>query len=174
MKTLIIIDMQEDFTRGALFNQSAIDIIPSIVEKIKNHNGPIILTRDTHYENYLNTPEGKLLPVPHCIEGTSGHEIVKEILDVIPDNAIILNKPTFGYNGWDTINTKEFEILKNSDEIELVGTCTDICVVSNALILKSKFPEPNYIVDSNCCAGLTPEKHEAALEVMRSCQITVL
>ncbi len=163
-KTLIVIDMQNDFIDGALGTKEAQAIVDNVKKKIDEYekNGDeIIFTRDTHQNDYLETPEGKKLPVIHCIEGTYGWEIAEGLER---ENARYINKPTFGYTGWDEMN---FE------EIELVGLCTDICVVSNALILKAQFPDSKISVDSSCCAGVTPETHNSALETMKMCQIEI-
>ena len=170
MKILIVVDMQNDFVTGSLANPDAEAIIPGIAKKIAEYekNGDrIIFTRDTHKANYLETPEGKALPVPHCINGTKGWLVVDELNHPECEH---INKPTFGYRYW------EYDLgdMPKIDEIELVGTCTDICVLSNAIILKTQFPNVPITVDSSCCAGVTPEKHAAALEVMRSCQINVI
>lgn len=169
MKILIVVDMQNDFVTGALANPVAKAIVPKIakkIEKYKRKKDRIIFTRDTHNSDYLDTPEGEALPIPHCINGTWGWLVVDELSH--PECKHI-NKPTFGYRYW------EYDIYDGNDltEIELVGTCTDICVISNALILKAVCPNIKISVDSSCCAGLTPEKHAAALEVMKSCQINV-
>ena len=163
-KTLIVVDMQKDFVDGSLGTKEAVGILENLKNKIEEYrrNGDeIIFTRDTHQENYMSTNEGKHLPVIHCIEGTPGWEIYEGLY---VDGAEVVNKPSFGYTGW---NKYSFE------EVELIGLCTDICVISNALIIKALFPEIRVSVDSNCCAGVTPEKHEAALETMRSCQVEV-
>lgn len=166
-KALIVIDMQKDFVDGALANPSAQAIVSAIADRITAYDGDVIATRDTHAENYLDTAEGKKLPVPHCIRSTDGWEIVPEIAAALSRrNALVLDKPTFGYLGWD--------MLGEYTEIELVGTCTDICVVSNALILKAMFPDLNVKVRSSLCAGTTAENHEAALQTMRMCQCEVL
>lgn len=165
-KTLIVIDMQNDFVTGALANPTAETIIPNIKKKIEEYerNGDkIIFTRDTHRSNYLETTEGKYLPVPHCIHGTWGWLVVDELNH--PEYYHV-NKTTFGYPHWEYENDLE--------EIELVGTCTDICVISNALILKAQFPNANITVDASCCAGVTPESHQAALTTMKMCQINVI
>ena len=165
MKTLIVIDMQNDFIDGSLGTKEAVEIVPAVKEKIKEYreNGDeVIFTRDTHHDNYLNTNEGHYLPVVHCIENTPGWEI-KEGLYF--EGAEIINKPSFGYTGW---SGRSFE------EIEIIGLCTDICVVSNALILKALFPEIKISVDSKCCAGVTPDSHNAALETMKMCQIEII
>lgn len=163
-KTLIVIDMQNDFIDGSLGTAEAVKIVPNVrrkIEEYKNNNDEIIFTRDTHGENYLDTPEGKKLPVVHCVKGTKGWQIAGG-LDV-PD-AIHIDKPSFGYTKWDKFSF---------DKIELVGLCTDICVVSNALILKALFPNAEICVDSSCCAGVTPKTHTSALETMKMCQIDV-
>lgn len=169
-KALIVIDMQNDFVTGSLANKAAEKIVEPIVKKIKEYDGTVILTRDTHTSNYLKTAEGKSLPVEHCIQGSSGWEIVDKIAGEAAkkkDNRII-NKPTFGLPYSFAWNLEEYS------SVEIVGTCTDICVVSNALILKALYPDLQIKVLSDMCAGLTKEKHEAALEVMRSCQIEVI
>ncbi len=166
-KALIIIDMQRDFVDGALANPMAQAIVPAIVEYANSFDGDVIATRDTHAENYLESSEGKRLPVVHCVHGTLGHEIVPEISALLTKkNAKIVDKPTFGYLGWD--------FLKDYDEVTLVGTCTDICVVSNALVLKAKFPDLNVRVNGALCAGTTTENHQAALQVMACCQVEIL
>ncbi|MCR5404097.1 MAG: cysteine hydrolase [Butyrivibrio sp.] len=168
---LVVIDMQKDFIDGALGTGEAVAIVPSVISKIKEYDvRNIFATRDTHGPEYFTTQEGKYLPVEHCIEGTSGWEIEESIAKLL-ENAVIINKPTFG-------STKLAEILKSISEkeeieIELVGLCTDICVVSNALLLKACMPEVKISVDASCCAGVTPQKHQAALETMRSCQIQI-
>ena len=167
-KTLIVIDMQNDFVTGSLANPAAQAIIPNIKRKIEEYEregNEIIFTRDTHKANYLDTTEGKHLPVPHCIYGTWGWLIVDELN--YPGYPHI-NKTTFGYPHW------AYKDDFDENEIELVGTCTDICVVSNALILKAEFPNANITVDASCCAGVTPESHQAALTTMKMCQINVI
>ena len=164
-KTLIVIDMQNDFIDGSLGTAEAVNIVGNVVSKIQEYNSrgdEIIFTRDTHHENYMETNEGKHLPVVHCIEGTKGWEI-REELDT--EGAKIINKPSFGYTGW-----KDFDF----EEVELVGLCTDICVVSNALMIKAHFPEIKVSVDASCCAGVTPESHEAALKTMQMCQVEII
>ena len=164
MKTLIVVDMQKDFVDGALGTTEAVGILTNVKNKIKEYidNGDeVIFTRDTHHENYLDTNEGKHLPVVHCIEGSDGWQIYEGLY---VDGCKIIDKPSFGYMGW---NEFKFE------EVELIGLCTDICVVSNALILKALFPEIKVSVDSKCCAGVTVESHEAALKTMGMCQVEV-
>lgn len=165
-KALIVIDMQNDFIGGALANPMASDIVTPIADRIRGFDGNVIATRDTHSEEYLSTPEGKKLPVPHCIKGTEGWQIADEIAEALREkNAVVLDKPTFGYLGW--------ELLSPYDEVELIGTCTDICVVSNALVLKAKFPALTVKVNAALCAGTTKQNHDAALQVMRCCQVDV-
>ncbi len=165
MKALLVIDMQYDFIDGALGTNEAQKIVASVRKKIEQRlsdGWEVIYTRDTHGEDYLSTPEGKKLPVVHCIKDTNGWQIADGLYK---EGCRIIDKPTFGYMHWD-----EFSFEK----IELVGLCTDICVVSNALILKAMFPEAKISVDSVCCAGVTPETHAAALKTMQMCQIEVI
>lgn len=178
-KITIVIDMQNDFLTGSLANPDAVSIIPSVLDQIKNSDY-VMYTRDTHGENYLETQEGKNLPVPHCVEGTHGWQIVDE-LD--PHNITdikmwhIVNKPTFGYvNIWNGLVGNFPDLVLNNEGVEVTfcGTCTDICVISNALIVKSLYPELVVNVKADACAGLTPEKHKAALDVMNSCQINII
>lgn len=180
-KVLVVVDMQNDFVTGSLANTAAQAIIPNIKNQIQSGNYDCkVFTQDTHQKNYLNSLEGKNLPIPHCITGTWGHEIVPDLISGLSefDDYITLEKDTFGWNGdWARVFagfTPYISHVVEPTEITLVGTCTDICVVSNALAMKAQFPEAKVRVIANCCAGLTPEKHEAALEVMRSCQIEVI
>lgn len=172
-KCLIIIDMQNDFIDGSLSNKSAQDIIPAILEELRTGGYEhIVFTRDTHTKNYLNTPEGKSLPIEHCIMGTEGWELNQEILEDACfecDSISFFDKPTFGSLGL----LSHIQSQGDFDEVVVCGTCTDICIVSNVLILKTMKPDLNITVLGNACAGLTPEKHQAALEVMKSCQINV-
>lgn len=164
-RTLIVVDMQNDFIDGSLGTKEAQAIVENVKKKIEQYrtNGDeIIFTRDTHQTDYLQTPEGRKLPVEHCIEGTHGWEIPDGI--DLPE-CVHIDKPTFGWTKW---NQYKF------DRVEIVGLCTDICVVSNALILKAYFPEAEICVDASCCAGVTPESHEAALVTMKMCQIEVV
>lgn len=164
-KTLIVIDMQNDFIDGSLGTKEAQAIVPNVKKKIEEYNARgdmIIFTRDTHSDFYLETNEGRHLPVKHCIYGTDGWKIA-DGLEV--ENCMYIDKPTFGWINWQHYN---FE------EIELAGLCSDICVISNALILKAMFPEIEITVDASCCAGVTPESHNAALTTMKMCQINVI
>ena len=172
---LIVIDMQRDFISGALANKDAEGIVSALREKIRGFSGRVIFTRDTHGENYLSTMEGKNLPVPHCIAGTAGHEIEPSLLSAAEENpnatAEVMDKPNFG------AGTRLYDVIMAGDapgKIFFTGTCTDICVVSNALILKSLLPETPMAIFKDLCAGLTKEKHEAALSVMGSCQIEII
>ncbi len=163
---LIVVDMQKDFVDGALGTPEALAILPRVRQKIEEYhkNGDaVIFTRDTHGENYMNTSEGKHLPVPHCIKGTDGWQIY-DGLDIA--GAEIIDKPSFGYMDWQKHIANEGAL-----SIELIGLCTDICVVSNALILKATFPEATVKVDPLACAGVTPASHEAALVTMKMCQV---
>lgn len=168
MKVLIVVDMQKDFITGPLGTPEAQAIVPNVAAKIRQYKEDedfVVYTIDSHSDDYLNTNEGKHLPIKHCIVGTDGWMIPAEI-DFLDTSHII--KPSFGYDKW-----KEFFGDEFVEEIELVGLCTDICVVSNALILKALFPEIRISVDASCCAGTTPLNHKAALTVMKSCQIEV-
>lgn len=171
-KVLVVVDMQKDFVDGALGSSEAIAIVDNVVEKIENFDGDIIATYDTHYDNYMDTQEGKKLPVKHCIKGTEGWEFDKKVQAALDKKGYrAVCKPTFG-------SVDLVEIIRNYDvndiEVELIGLCTDICVVSNALLLKANYPEMPMKVDAKCCAGVTPAKHNAALETMASCQIEIL
>ncbi len=164
-KTLIVVDMQNDFIDGSLGTKEAQSIVVNVrkkIEKYRANGDEIIFTRDTHTEDYLDTPEGKKLPVIHCVKGTRGWQIADGLAF---DGVVIIDKPTFGWTHWDEMSF---------DSIELVGLCTDICVVSNALILRAQFPNADICVDASCCAGVTPETHKAALETMKMCQIDVI
>ena len=170
-KILIVIDMQNDFIDAALGTKEAVAIVDAVKKKIWTYPArDIIATMDTHGENYMETQEGKYLPVPHCIKGTKGWEIRPDIAELLK-GAKIYEKPTFG----STALAADLKALSEQEEIELelIGLCTDICVVSNALLLKAAMPEVKISVDPSCCAGGTPQKHMAALETMRSCQIQV-
>lgn len=174
MKTLIVVDMQKDFLNGSLATEEALRIIPAVERKIKEYKlrgDEIIFTRDTHTDDYLNTNEGRHLPIVHCVKNTDGWEIPK-FLD-IPECEHI-DKPTFGWDSWDLVISESGDLKeRHFEEIEIVGVCTDICVVSNALILKALFPEIKISVDAGCCAGTTPENHQAALTIMKMCQIEI-
>ena len=170
---LVVVDTQKDFVDGALGSGDAVAIVPSVVEKIKSFDGEIFVTLDTHFDNYPETAEGKKLPVPHCIKGTEGWQLDKNVTCALSDREYTaVEKPTFGSLELPRL----IEASADGDDfsIEIIGLCTDICVVSNALVLKANFPEIPISVDSACCAGVTPQAHEAALATMRSCQIDVI
>lgn len=170
-KILIVIDMQNDFIDAALGTKEAVSIVENVKEKIRSFPvEDVIATMDTHGEDYMQTQEGKNLPVMHCIRGTDGWKIRPDIAELLT-GAKIYEKPTFGSTAL-AADLKELS-EKEEIELELVGLCTDICVVSNALLLKAAMPEVEISVDAACCAGVTPQKHLAALETMRSCQIEV-
>ena len=172
---LIVVDMQNDFIDGALGTAEAQAIVPAVVERIraaKEAGETIIATLDTHTPDYMNTPEGRKLPVPHCIRETDGWQIRPEVKAAMGD-AILVEKPTFGSVRLPEIIAAQAEDT-NQMTIELIGLCTDICVVSNTLLLKACYPDADICVRQGCCAGVTPHKHEAALETMRSCQIDVI
>lgn len=172
MKALIVVDMQNDFIDGALGTPEAEAIVGNVKAKIEEYrkdSNAVIFTRDTHSENYMDTQEGKKLPVPHCIEGSDGWQI-KAVLE--PEEDRIVDKPTFG-------SYELVELLREIDEetplesIELVGLCTDICVISNAMMIKAAFLEIPVMVDASCCAGVTPASHDNALDAMAMCQIEI-
>ena len=169
MRVLIVVDMQNDFIDGALGTTEAVKIVESVKQKVNEYlkNGDkIIYTRDTHSEEYLNTQEGKKLPILHCVKGTPGWQISEKVFEA---DCKVVDKPSFG-----SLELAEYvNGLENVEEIELVGLCTDICVISNAMILKAKLPEIPIAVDASCCAGVTPESHENALNAMKMCQIEV-
>lgn len=165
-KALVIIDMQNDFITGSLVNPDAAKIVPGIVEKIHQFKGDIFATKDTHTGDYLSTQEGQMLPVMHCVKGTDGWKIAEDIYQALKTRRgyRVLYKNTFGLAKF---------AWGNYDEYEIVGTCTDICVISNALIIKALHPEAKIRVTPSLCAGTSKEAHEAALRVMQSCQIEV-
>jgi len=171
-RILVVVDMQKDFIDGSLGTKEAVGIVPAVTEKIKSYDSrDVFATRDTHRKDYLNTQEGRNLPVEHCIEGTEGWEIDSDINGyILADH--VFDKPTFGSVA--LAQALSELASKEEIEIELVGLCTDICVVSNALLLKAYMPEVSIYVDPACCAGVTPQKHEAALETMASCQIHII
>ncbi|MCQ2470162.1 MAG: cysteine hydrolase [Ruminococcus sp.] len=174
MKVLVVIDMQNDFTTGVLGNTETAAVVGNVVRKIENFrkneaDGKIIATLDTHSENYMDTQEGRNLPVPHCIRGTDGWKLVPEIENALGEKAIKLEKVTFGAADLPFAVGKD----ENIEEIQLVGVCTDICVISNAMILKAAFPEVPVRIIADCCAGVTPETHRNALNAMKVCQMII-
>lgn len=168
MKILVVVDMQNDFIDGALGTPEAVAIVPYVKALIESFDGKVIFTRDTHTKNYMNTQEGKNLPVPHCIKGTHGWEIRAELDALRKTDAI--DKITFGSSQLPDVLAKEADI----ESITFAGLCTDICVISNAMIVKAYFPEIPVIVDAKACAGVTPESHKTALDAMKMCQIKII
>lgn len=169
---LIVIDMQKDFIDGALGTPEAVAIVPAVVEKVKGFEGDILFTRDTHFENYMETQEGRNLPVSHCIRGTEGWEICKELQPYAEDRQV-LDKVTFGAMELGPM-LQEMHEEDEISSITFVGLCTDICVISNVMIAKAFLPEVPIIVDAACCAGVTPDSHNTALASMRMCQVQVV
>ena len=173
MKYLLVIDMQKDFVDGSLGNPDAEKIIPKIVEKVNAFDGKVVLTRDTHPVNYLSTQEGRNLPVEHCIKGTDGWQLVPELEELRCSKGLkTFDKPSFG-----SVELAKFLSAaagdERAEEIELCGVCTDICVISNALLLKAFLPETPVFLDASCCAGTSRENHENALKAMKMCQIMI-
>ena len=166
MKYLIVVDMQVDFIDGSLGSPQARAIVPKVVDLVNRFNGQVIFTRDTHGPNYLKTQEGRKLPVEHCIHGTSGWQICRELQPFARD---VVDKLSFGSIALPRLLAQN----GTPEEITLCGLCTDICVISNAMILKSAFPETPVYIEASCCAGVTPESHETALNAMRAVQIEV-
>lgn len=169
-KVLIVVDMQKDFIDGALGTKEAAAIVDNVAETVRSFDGEVIFTRDTHGDDYLETQEGRNLPVPHCIKGTDGWQLDKK-LEVLRDSSMkVFDKPAFG-------SVELAEYLKTDKELEsitLVGLCTDICVISNALLIKANMPETEIKVIEKCCAGVTPQSHANALEAMKMCQIKIV
>lgn len=167
MKYLIVVDMQNDFTAGSLGSAHAAAIIPNVVGKVRSFEGIVIFTRDTHGEDYMQTQEGRKLPVMHCVKATDGWQICDELLPYVKN---VVDKITFGSIDLPWVLREFGEPI---EEIELCGLCTDICVISNAMILKAAFPETVIKVDAGCCAGVTMESHATALNAMKAVQIEV-
>ena len=168
-KLLVVVDMQNDFIDGALGTPEAAAVLGKVrarIERARREGETVVFTRDTHTANYLKTNEGKRLPVPHCIEGSFGHALVDGLAE---EGERIFDKPTFA-----SLALGDFAAAENFASVELIGVCTDICVLSNALLLKALCPEADLIVRADCCAGVTPERHETALDAMRACQIDIL
>ena len=168
---LVVVDMQNDFVTGPLGTPEARTILPKVAEKVKNFPGRVLFTRDTHEENYLESREGRALPVPHCIRGTRGWEICPELEPLRKEEPV--DKPTFGSTGLGEVLRAADQYGEKIGKITLVGVCTDICVISNALLLRAFLPEAEIAVDAACCAGVTPESHQTALRAMKACQITI-
>ena len=170
---LIVVDMQKDFIDGSLGTAEAVAIVAPVTELVKSWDGPVIFTRDTHTEDYMNTQEGRNLPVPHCIRETDGWQIETGLQALCEERGCkVFDKPTFG-----CMDLASYLVEQNDeeriDEVVLVGLCTDICVISNAMLIKASLPEIPMAVVAGCCAGVTPESHERALEAMKMCQIAV-
>ena len=171
---LVVVDMQNDFIDGALGTAEAVAIVPKAAEKIRSFDGAVFFTLDTHGENYLETQEGRRLPVPHCIHGTRGWQLRDE-LQGLNSNATVMDidKSSFGSHTLAAkLRVMDFE--EGISSITLIGVCTDICVISNALILKAALPEVPITVDAACCAGVTPETHDNALKAMKMCHIDIV
>jgi nicotinamidase-related amidase len=170
-KIIVVVDMQNDFIDGSLGTAEAQEMLPRLKEKLKqvtdNGSAELIFTMDTHGENYLQTQEGKNLPVEHCLKGSHGWEITPELQGFVKQAKAVVEKPAFG-------SLDLPKLLGEADEVELVGLCTDICVISNAMVIKAAYPEVQVSVDASCCAGVTPESHKNALAAMKMCQIKVL
>ena len=171
---LIVVDMQNDFIDGSLGTKEAVVTVSNVVEEIGRDYDLVICTRDTHHEDYLETNEGKHLPVVHCIEGTEGWQIRDEVAEAAEKTgrSFIINKPTFGSEEM-IVFLKEKDQEEKISSVTLVGLCTDICVISNALMVKAAFPEIRVAVKENCCAGVTPQTHDAAITSMKMCQIEI-
>ncbi len=170
MKILVVVDMQNDFIDQALGTKEAAGIVDNVARKIKGFDGRIIYTMDTHQENYLETQEGRNLPVKHCVEGSEGWKLSSKI--PTEKDPLIFKKPTFGSKELG-LYLEKLAMEEDIEEIEVIGLCTDICVISNALLIKAFLPETKISVDSSCCAGVTPESHENALGAMKMCQINI-
>ncbi len=173
-RVLVVVDMQNDFITGALGSKMAEDIVENVVEKIKNFDGKIAFTRDTHYDNYMSSREGKNLPVEHCKEGSFGWEIENRIKSLqIEKECPVFDKITFGSK-----RLADFLLyldkLNKIDEVEFVGLCTDICVISNAFLAQAYLPEATVVIDASCCAGVTNESHQLALKAMENCQMKII
>lgn len=174
MKCLVVVDMQKDFVSGALGSLEAEKIVPQVVKRVKkalDEGEKVLFTRDTHETDYLNTQEGQHLPVPHCIRGTEGWQIIEELRG-FADGRTVVDKPTFGSRELGELLTA-LDQREPLEEITFIGLCTDICVISNALLAKAFLPEVPIAVEADCCAGVTPESHATALRAMESCQIAV-
>ena len=166
---LVVVDMQKDFIDGSLGTKEACAIVEPVCEKIRSFNGDVIYTRDTHGENYLDTLEGKNLPVKHCIKDTEGWQIQKDIYEAGSGKTLcVIDKPVFG-----SVELAEIAFIGRYEKVTLIGLCTDICVVTNALLLKTKLKEIPVAVIENLCAGVTPQSHKVAVETMKMCQVII-
>lgn len=172
-KLLLVVDMQKDFIKGSLATPEAVAILPNVIEKMKSWDGDLMCTLDTHSDDYLETQEGRNLPIPHCIKETQGWELQDDVAALCKiKGGKVIEKPGFGIKNLPQIITDNYP--DGLSEIHLLGLCTDICVIVNAMLLKAYFPEIPIYVDSSCCAGVTPEGHENALSAMKACQINII
>lgn len=172
-KLLFVIDMQNDFIDGALGTKEAQSILPAVIERVRSFDGDVIFTRDTHFDDYMETQEGKNLPVPHCIKGTPGWELAPELEKLRQErNAPVFDKLTFGCKELPAYLEEHYP--EGLESAEFIGVCTDICVISNALLIKAFCPEAEVCVRAGCCAGVTPQSHQTALAAMRACQVKIL
>lgn len=167
-EVLVVVDMQKDFIDGALGTKEAESIVENVAEKIRSFEGEVIFTRDTHEEDYLQTQEGRKLPVPHCIRGSEGWRIDSRLEEFYSGDSKVFDKPAFG-----SVELAEYLREQMPDKVTLIGLCTDICVISNAIMLKAFLTETEIAVVENCCAGVTPESHANALAAMKMCHISV-
>lgn len=172
-KVLVVVDMQKDFVDGVLGTEEAVKIVDKAAEKIAAFEGEVVFTRDTHDDDYLNTQEGRYLPVPHCKKGSDGWQLEEKVAAVKPEHAKVFDKSTFGSVELARYLSKTNE-KEGIEQITLIGLCTDICVISNAMLAKAYMPEVTVAVDAQCCAGVTPESHNNALEAMKMCQIIIV
>lgn len=171
-KALLVIDMQNDFITSVLGNNECRAVVPQVVKRVQEaieEGTDLIFSQDTHQEGYLTTQEGRKLPVPHCIKDTDGWEIIPELAETAVRKGIVFTKETFG-----STTIAEYVKAHNYDEVELIGVCTDICVISNAMIIKAFNPELEIFIRESCCAGVTPQSHQTAIEAMKACQINIL
>lgn len=170
-KALVVVDMQNDFITGVLGNDACRAVVPRVVERVReavNDQTDLIFSMDTHQDNYLSTQEGRKLPVPHCIQNTDGWKIIPELAETAEKKGTVFTKETFGSR-----DIAEYIRVHGYEEVELIGVCTDICVISNAMTIKAFVPEAEISVNAACCAGVTPQSHETAIEAMRGCQINI-
>lgn len=171
-KVLVVIDMQNDFITGVLGNSECRAVVPHVVKRVQeavNDHTDLLFSQDTHQENYLSTQEGRKLPIPHCIENTDGWNIIPELEETAEQKGIVFKKETFGSR-----DIAEYVKAHGYEEVELIGVCTDICVISNAMTIKSFVPEAEISVNEACCAGVTPQSHRTAVEAMKACQINLI
>ena len=175
-KVLVVVDMQNDFITGALANTEGQKIVPKLVDYVKNFDGDVFTTQDTHGQDYMSTVEGQNLPVPHCIMAEDGWQLIPELLDILQDDDFYKNKSVRNFlkNTFGSIELAEAISSNGYDEIEICGVCTDICVISNTLLIKAALPNAKISVLKDLCAGVTPESHETALKAMAACHINIV